>query len=233
MGFSGGYHEWRIKRIAAITEYMGADWFRGKKVLELACGYGDIGIAFWALGADVVFSDGRNEHLQELRSRYPMIAADKIIWADLEEGIKLPASCGSFDLIIHHGVLYHLNNWRKTIEDSARLCRHLMLETEVCDSNDETLELKTTEDGYDQALSKVGSRPSAALVEQVLVSSGFHHERLRDDRCNANIHRYDWPVTDRRSWDHGLRRFWFCERKTEALSETSISESLRFALASG
>jgi hypothetical protein len=32
MIFDGNYQEWRHKRIRAIVEYYGANWFRGKKM---------------------------------------------------------------------------------------------------------------------------------------------------------------------------------------------------------
>ena len=30
MAFDGHYDEWRLKRIRAIVEHYGAEWFRGK-----------------------------------------------------------------------------------------------------------------------------------------------------------------------------------------------------------
>jgi hypothetical protein len=61
-----------------------------------------------------------------------------------------------------------------------------------------------------QSLHGTGTRPSADLVERVLESAGWGHERIRGNRCNANIHTYDWPVTNTNEWRRGLRRFWFC-----------------------
>lgn len=69
--FDGHCHEWRLKRISAIVEYVGADWFRGKRILEIGCGLGDIGAILWAFGADVVFSEGRPENVEILGCGFP------------------------------------------------------------------------------------------------------------------------------------------------------------------
>ena len=212
MAFDGHYEEWRLKRIRAIVEHYGAEWFRGKKLLELRCGYGDIGAAFWTLGADVVFVEGRREHVKLIRERFPMIASHKIIAADMNRGLNLVRNFGRFDLIVHLGLLYHLDHWQRSIAECGTLAPLMVLETEVADSDDPTFELKVKEEGYDQALGGTGTRPSADFVERTLENSGWNHERLRDSRCNAAIHRYDWTVKNTGTWEHGLRRFWWCSR---------------------
>ena len=47
--------------IAAIrcSRSKGFDFFKGKKILELGAGHGDIGAFFAELGADVLCLDGR------------------------------------------------------------------------------------------------------------------------------------------------------------------------------
>jgi SAM-dependent methyltransferase len=207
--FVGQYYDWRLKRISAIVARYGAAWFHGARVLEVGCGYGDIGVQLRALGADVTFSDGREEHLEVIAERYPSIPPTKVVAYDAEE--PWPFGTG-FDLVINMGLVYHVDNWAESITGAMSSADRLVLETEVCDSDDPDLIVKTVEQGADQALSGTGSRPSAAAVEAVLRAAGWRFDRLDDSRCNSGYHRYDWPVTGSGEWEHGLRRFWFAWR---------------------
>jgi len=204
--FRGHYIEWRAKRLAAILNHYGPTFFLGKTLLELGCGHADIGAFFANLGAKVTCTDARPEHLVVVRRRHPGL---KTITANLETEWPL----GSYDIIIHMGVLYHLKNFTGSLEHACQNCRNLILETEVCDSDDPNFVLQTQEAGFDQAMSGIGSRPSAEAIEKVLRACGMSYERITDDRCNSHIHRYNWPVTNTKTWEHGLRRFWFAEKR--------------------
>jgi 2-polyprenyl-3-methyl-5-hydroxy-6-metoxy-1,4-benzoquinol methylase len=102
--FSDHYEYWRAKRVVAIVEYYGQEWFKGKKILELGCGFGDIGKVFKSLGAEVVFAEGRKENCEVLMRKFPN---DRIYQINLEN--EWPFQKERFDLILHMGVLYHLN----------------------------------------------------------------------------------------------------------------------------
>lgn len=206
--FMGHYEYWRMKRVTAIVEYYGESWFRGKKVLELGCGYGDIGHIFATLGAEVVFAEGRAENCEVLRRRYP---GSRIYQMNCENEWPFPED-EQFDLILHMGLLYHLNNFEFSLEKCLAHTRRLVLETEVCDSTDPNLILKPIEqsENYDQSLTGQGSRPSAAYLEHFLTVRNWDYEQVKDSRCNAMFHVYDWPVKNTNTWCHGLRRFWFC-----------------------
>ena len=142
----------------------------------------------------------------------PMLPQNRTIVGDLEQGLS-SLGLGRFDLIIHFGVLYHLQDWKSSLVDCVGMTNYLALETEVCDSDDPSFELKLDEAGYDQAISGVGSRPSAELVEAELRACRMALTRLDDNRCNANIHVYDWPVKNTGRWVSGQRRMWFCGRE--------------------
>ena len=213
--FDGHYFEWSARRIEAIIDWYGGDWFRDKRVLEVGAGYGDIGLAFWQLGADVTWTEGRKEHVDVLRQRLSMVPAERIMLLDAEGGLKLPEGTPRFDLVVHLGLLYHLDEWRPSLIDAAEMAPFMVLETEVCDSSDPSVEVKVEEhDGYDQALHGTGSRPSAEMIEGVMAGAGLHYQRLADDRCNASIHVYDWPVTNSKQWKDGQRRWWWCGRES-------------------
>jgi SAM-dependent methyltransferase len=203
--FTGHYDEWRAKRIAAIIGHYGSSFFLKKTLLEVGCGYGDIGNVFSKLGAEVTCSEARPHHLKVIRRRYPEVS---VVQADLDS--EWPFK--EFDIVIHMGVLYHLSSYIEPIKNACRSCRHMILETEVSDSDDPTYAPLVKEGGFDQALNGTGIRPSADAIEAVLRDCGMRYERVTDDRCNSGIHRYDWPVTNSKTWVSGLRRFWFVEK---------------------
>ncbi len=203
--FNLHYVEWRERRVAAIRRHYGDGFFAGRTLLELGCGYGDIGAAFADLGAVVTCCDAREEHLDVLKQRYPHLAT---VRADLNTDWPF----GSFDIVLHLGALYHLEPTHASLRHACRSTPHLVLETEVCDSNGD-LVFDTTEQGYDQAVDGRGCRPSAPRVERILREEGMTFERIRDDRCNSGMHVYDWTVGDTGSFRHGQRRFWFAQRR--------------------
>lgn len=209
--FTGHYEYWRAKRVTAIVEYYGENWFKGKKILELGCGYGDIGYIFMTLGADVVFAEGRSENINCLRRRFPN---GRIYQMNAENEWPF-AEDENFDLILHMGLLYHLDNIWFLLDQCCKHTENIVLETEVADTDDEDFILKINEpdNGWDQSLDGRGTRPSGACIEKHLNEQGFLFERVCDSRCNALFHRYDWKIQNTGTWENGLRRFWFCKRK--------------------
>lgn len=207
--FSGHYEYWRAKRIIAIVEEYGEPWFKEKKILELGCGYGDIGYVFSTLGAEVTYVEGRKEHCDFLRHRFP---DSRVYQVNLENEWPF-AQEEKFDMILHLGLLYHLQDYHFSFEKCLKHTNNFILETEVCDSDEDfVLFIKEDSDGYDQSLLGKGIRPSALHIENILSSSGFAYHRVADGRCNSQMHVYDWPVRNTKTWRNGLRRFWFCKK---------------------
>lgn len=205
--FSGHYYEWRIKRMRKVIEVFGAEWFRGKRILELGCGYGDMGMLLVALGADVMFSDYRQEHLDEMERRYPAYGREKLIKADINK--EWPFK-GEFDLVLHMGLLYHLEDWKYGLEKAKGCSANMVLETEVCDSEEVGCEKKKLEYGFDQAVSGCGIRPSAASIEAELEKQGCSYNRYDESELNSTMHRYDWKVAGTGRHGPGYRRLWIC-----------------------
>ena len=210
--FSDHYEYWRAKRVVAIIEHYGEKFFQNKKILELGCGYGDIGKVFIGLGSEVVFAEGREEHVNILKNKFPN---NRIYKVNLEN--EWPFKDEKFDLILHLGVLYHLDNIEFSLEKSIINTSNLVLETEVCDSDDPNLVLKIDEniDGYDQSLIGKGSRPSGKYLENIFEKYNCYYEIVKDKRCNALFHRYDWDVKNTNTWEHGLRRFYFIQTRPD------------------
>ena len=203
------YQEWRTKRLIAILEHYGLHFFEGKTVLEVGAGFGDIGGFISEMGAKVVCTEGRATNLAAIRRRFK----DRMVIHRLDLN-RPDAITKNFDVIIHLGVLYHLQDYMKPLQNACAHCQHLILETEVADSDDPNFVLKVKEsfEGYDQALDGLGCRPSAAAVEKVLTECGMAFERITDSRCNGGFHYYDWPVTNSGLWKGGQRRFWFAHK---------------------
>lgn len=202
--FRDHYIKWNNRRIKCIIDYYGKNFFRGKKILEVGCGYGDIGAEFMKLGAEVTCSDARREHLDIVERRYPNI---KTVLADLDYEWPFRKK---FDVILHLGTLYHLKNFEKSLIKACKTTKYLVLETEVCDSDDPDMVVFTNESrGYDQSFNKRGSRPSAEYIEKILKKAGMKYEQVKSSKCNSGFHRYNWKVKNTGKWSHGLRRFWF------------------------
>ena len=206
MSFDGHYYGWRVARISAIVEHFGADYFRGRKLLELGAGHGDIGIFFHCLGADVTFGDARPEHLDVMRERYPSIPEQKFVLYDAEGDWPFE---GAFDVVLNLGLIYHCDRWEKSIMDSSLAAKDMLIETEVADSDDPYYVGKVKEEGYDQAFRGTGSRPSPAAVERVMRACDLEFSRITDNRCNSDFHVYDWNPTNSGEWEDGKRAFWF------------------------
>lgn len=201
--FKGHYSKWRDQRIKCIVDYYGKDFFKGKKLLELGCGYGDIGAYFASLGAKVTCSDAKQEHLDVLKKRYPFI---RVVRADLDNEWPFKEK---FDIILHLGTLYHLQYIDRPLIDVCQSTKYLVLESEVCDSDDPDMIIYTKERGYDQAYNKTGVRSSGAYIERVLKICGMKFKRLKTSKYDTETHRYNWPIRNTGKWQHGLRRFWF------------------------
>jgi hypothetical protein len=205
-GFTHHYDNWRQTRISKLHQILGADFFNGKSVLELACGHGDTGRQLAKEGAIVTFAEGRQEHLDVLKGHEPNAETFCI---DQDKPWDLGRQ---FDFVIHWGVLYHLHNWKDDLRCALNHTNLMTLETEVADSNDPDFEIKTNEKGFDQALNLVGSRPSPAMVERHLADLGVKFIRYDDRDLNSGFHNYDWPVRETRTWKAGRRRFWIISK---------------------
>jgi hypothetical protein len=203
------YDAWRNSRINGIKKYVGPEYFKSKSLLEVGCGYGDIGNIFHEWGAIVTCSDARKEHLEVVNKNFPHI---KTLLNDGDKDNILE----KYDIILHWGLLYHLNEIEIHLEKVSQKCDILLLETEVSDSDDNQFYITTTENGYDQAFNLKGIRPSPSYVEKVLEKNGFHFKLIKDSILISGFHDYDWDIQNTKKWKAGLRRFWICWKNVES-----------------
>lgn len=208
------YIEWRRVRLQMITNLFGNEYFANKKVLELGCGNGHIGNWFEEKGAIVTFAEGRPENIAAINKTNP---ESKVVHLNQEFKWYLGEK---FDVIIHWGVLYHLDNWRQDLISVCKQTDLLFLETEVTDSSDPNIEAKIGESraAQDQtlAMSGLGTRPSPLAIENVLHECGMVFVRYDDPSINTGQRCYDWDELNDGNWQRNgktLRRFWIVRRK--------------------
>jgi SAM-dependent methyltransferase len=207
--FDGHYVNWRQTRIQEIERKFGKEWFVGKKILELGCGFAHIGEHFRTLGAIVSACDARQDSIRTAKDLHPLV--DSFV-CDLEKDFPE----GEWDLVINTGLLYHLDNFELCLRNSLRAGQFCVIETEVLDSFGlDPIKVSENND-YDQAFGRYGSRMPALLIEKIIESENHKFERIDEGRLNSNFHRYDWK--EKNDGDHvkGLRRFWFTEKSVEA-----------------
>lgn len=204
MNFEGHYSNWRRVRIEKILNIFSREFFNNKTIVEFGCGYGDNGAEFEKLGAKVTYYEGRQQNIDDAKFKYPTREI-QLLDQSLDWGIK-----ENWDIAIHWGLLYHIDNWKGDLEKVFKCADVIFLESEVCDSDDKNFEIKVKEDSnwYDQSLINVGSRPSAAMIEEFILKNNMKFTRYDDSDLNSDYHTYDWIVTNTNTCRSGLRRFW-------------------------
>lgn len=212
MFVAGSYVEWNQKRIKAVIDYYGHQFFFKKKILDLGCGHGDIGGVLHRLGADVIAVDARQEHLKMLSQRYSGV---KTVRADLDQ--PWPFFGKTFDIVIDMGLICHLNNFETHIKAICSSTKYLVLETAVLDSSDSSacLVKPDNKDIFDGSFNGFSSQVSAENIERVLKNCGFTFKRLDIDKLNAGAYVYNWESRDDNTYDLNKRRIWFCSKETE------------------
>jgi len=173
---------WRKLRVQKLLNHLGEDWFKGKKILEMGCSYGNIGAFFESMGAIVHYSDVREESLSQVLKRNPKAIT---ICMDQESDWSLE---DSYDLIIHFGLLLHINYWERDLEKVLDHCSgFLALETAVNKYNDHS-EYKIVGEYYKTFLGTsrgIGTLTSASNIENVFARKGFAWKRFDDADLNA------------------------------------------------
>jgi len=206
------YREWRTIRIKKILNIFGIDW-KGKRVLELGGGFGDIGALLAELGAEVINLEARKDNVIFSNLKYHNLKNFKSIQFDLRNDFT---KFGKFDLIINFGLIEILDSI-ETMEHIFNYCikmsDNILIETMVCDSLDPFYYklTKSNKNITDNGLTNNGISPSPFYIERLLKDKGFEVIRYFDSDLNTVIssnHKYDWEHKNNNSSTHGLRRFW-------------------------
>ena len=215
--FMDHYRTWRPTRLRKIEKLFSPETFENKTILEVGCGYGDIGKYFIEkYNSIVTFTEGREEHIPYIKENNPNSI---VILQDHDTNWNLNKK---YDVLLHFGLLYHLNNWENDLICSMNHSDLILLESEIADSNDVAGHFVVSEGGgYDQSINNdFGVRPSASNVERVINENGFEFIRYDDSDLNDDYHVYDWKVTGAadntgKCIMQGIatRRFWVIRRK--------------------
>lgn len=205
--FGGHYIDWRKSRMDGIRKYMGTEFFKGKTLLELGAGEGHNGYEFMKLGCQVMCTEVRQEHIDRGKQIYPQIKFKQFDCNTSQ--IKK-----HYDIILHWGVLYHIENVQKNLVNVLNHCDYLLLETEVIDHEDSICPIVTENNSYDQAFHFKGSRPSTSYIETIFDTCGFKYQIILDPILNSGFHRYDWKAMNTKLFEDGQRRFWICWKET-------------------
>jgi SAM-dependent methyltransferase len=221
--FDGKYFDWNQKRVKAIVDFYGYKFFYFKRILDLGCGYGDVGGVFYRLGSDVTGVDARQEHLKVLSKKFTGI---KTVQANLDD--KWPFHGQKFDLILDLGLICHLSNFEHHLQAVCSSCTHLVLETAVCDSDDPYKVVAVDEDRsiYDLAYGGKGCRPSPAAVERVLRDCGMNFKRMDSSKFNSADYSYDWYPRNENATSMGKRRIWFCVKDSSPIQFANPSSEI-------
>lgn len=218
------YEDWTKKRIEKIINIFGKDWFQNKKILELGACHGDIGIELLKLGADVTFSDARPEHLEDLKTKLSALHFDPTtLIINQEEDYNLNKK---FDLILHLGLLYNLENWQNDLKSALTHTNVMILESVVnADKNSNSKTHEAVKDyPYGPYNNKIMSIIRQEDIEQELTNLGCKFVRFDNNQLNSigwivkdllMAHVYDWTYEKYASgmynMDNGFthfRRFW-------------------------
>ena len=139
------YDEWSQKRLNTLRWHYGQKWFRDKKILELACGHGRIGLELARWGARVTMTDGNPEFVAEVRNH---LSEGHIIAHEYDCNDPWPGQwpIDRFDMIINFGLLYHVEDPELLLENCIDSCHRMVLETKILASGQVFPEVYT-EDG--------------------------------------------------------------------------------------
>ena len=229
--FGGWFNHWRKVRVKKIEDVLGQDWFKGKKILELGAGFGNVGLYFKSLGADVTMTDARNECLEVILKK------DKdanVILLDQDSKWELPEQ---YDLIIHFGLSYNLKNWKQDLISTINHSRlYVAFETAVNKFyQDICFQIRNYDPHHEfhGPLNGIGSLPSVSSIEKIL--SIYEYTRYDDEDLNINnliytntsFREFEFPRDEHGSvilepycvdgWDNpfvsGGRKFWILKKE--------------------
>ena len=212
------YIEWRASRINKLEEILGGkSWFKNKQVLELGCTYGHTGKILMDYGADVLFAEPRLEYHEHIRGtcKCPECIPKNVSIIQLDQNSTWLLS-QVFDLIIHWGVLYHLENWEQDLITTLNHGKNICLESEVIDSPDPFYVMHRKESGPDQSCHGKGSFPSYSAIERVVQDhpNFLSYQRYDDKSLNAGHQHYNWKAINNTDFVEGQRRFWMIQSNT-------------------
>ncbi|MGE0679735.1 MAG: class I SAM-dependent methyltransferase [Candidatus Binatia bacterium] len=209
---SAYYRESELTRLLNLFAHVDLEQWRGMKIIEVGAGLGHIGDVFVRLGFDVTSSDGRPEYVELMRAR-----GRKAMVLDLDAtGID---EVGDFDVVLAFGVLYHLAKPERFLRSCGKTVQVLLVESCVCDAFEPTIKPIVEAKGWrgqDQAVNRIGCRPSPSWIEEKCREAGFTEIRdISNAIGNWGIGKFDWEPRGTGEWSRdgvNLRKLWVCQK---------------------
>ena len=218
--FTEKYLEWNKKRIKTIIDFYGSKYIYLKKVLDLGCGHGDVGGSFKRLGADVTYVDARDEHLKLAQKKFP---GTKTIKHNIED--KFIFSQKKYDIVLSLDLINYIKDYEQHIRDICSISTNVVIECSVLDTDQLNCEyVQNNSKVYDAGVGDIGSVPSAALIEKILLECGMEFRRIDDQKLNSTDYIYDWQVSDTCSINFKNRRLWFAKKANSIVKFAPIKE---------
>jgi hypothetical protein len=200
------FEDWNQKRLDKIIKIFGKNWFFSKKILELGACHGNVGLELIKLGALVYFTDARQENLNRIKEKNI-----RVLDQNYPYDLKM-----KFDLIIHMGVLNHLENWKQDLKCALSHSDKMILESLVLGKKQKDYCLDDNKNNlkYSSFNSK-NSYFTQESVEKEIKKIGFNFIRMDDKNLNSYSNTlnliYDWtyeeennnfkiPTMKRRMW---------------------------------
>jgi len=186
------FDQWKHNRVKKVVDVLGKDWFIGKDIHEFGCAHGEVGEEFLKMGARVDFSDIRKENLDSLWDRLYNIGykpKNRVVNQDSVYDLGK-----HYDLLLHFGTLYTLENWEQDLECAMKHSNMMFLESVVLpESGIKSIktEVNSPFDKY-ASVKNLWSMNTAGAIEQHLSSIGCKYLRF-DDR---NLNSHGWVDQD-------------------------------------
>jgi len=201
------YHpDWQVNRINFILSKYPAEFFKGKRILELGAYNGYIGAYFSTLGAEVHCVEGRKENVDKIKKDYPNVTVE---CSDLDTSFW---NFGKWDIIINFGLMYHLEKFHKEhLINCIENCDLMFFESVIYDSFKPEVYFRN-ENGDDQSLTNKGGTPSTSYVENIFNEVGVNYIKYSDSSLNNWEHKYNWPDTGFKMFNQFWRRFWIVNK---------------------
>ena len=215
------FHEWsylestarRLEHLATLRLPV-----RGKTVLEVGAGIGDLSGYFLDRGCQVTITEGRESNLEYIRHRHPKCA---VALLDLEKPREMPGA--PFDIVVCFGVLYHVSNPAEVLHSLAGQCRDMLLLATSVSFGSESAEHIVDEDQRSptQAVSGRGCRPTRRWIFETLAKD-FAHVYLPRTQPNHEQYPIDWTRPELHTAP--LNRAIFIASRTPLASDQLLTE---------
>jgi SAM-dependent methyltransferase len=104
----------KVTEIICENTGLPAEWFKGKRVLDVACGQGRWSYGLRKLGAEVVAFDGSASGVERTRAACEEVGGVEVTQRNLLEDLRLEPT---FDLVHAFGCLHHTGNTHFAFEN--------------------------------------------------------------------------------------------------------------------